>query len=286
MPTKRKIIKTFYTDITLCKDFISEQRTLCLFSCDGKFGLAEKHESGRLSVLIDCEYDYIDTFCAENEFTNMVAVLCGEKWGLFAFRWTVSTKSNKISCEKIVPCEYRSVKTFFGNTFAILTKSQNTVRYYNVLNRRLSDFYMDYISAEDASLFCFYINGIQKWIDVYSDNVIYECDEADVISFEKIWQSLFVLYHYECDNVSVRQCRTDLIFYNPDLLTSYLAEDVRYLRITTHDFDKWTANRVVTFMKDEDWHIVSTADSKWDFDEIAKFAKESNGDFRITIKKT
>lgn len=274
MSIKTKVIKNFYTDITSCKDFIVDTRNLCIISRDGKFGVAEKHRNGRRTVLVDCEYDYIDTFCGEGGFTNMIAVLRGDKWGLFAFRWTVSSKSNKISCEEIVPCEYRSIQTFCNNTFAILIKRKNAVRYYNISSRKLSDFYEDYSDDENSSLFGFYTCRTQKWINVCSDIVIYECDKSDIVSFEKIWRSLFVLYHYECDNVSVRQCRTDLIFYNPDILTSYLAEDVRYLRITTHDFEEWTANRVVTFMKGEDWHIISTADSKWDFDEIRKIAKE------------
>lgn len=90
-----KIIKTIRVDIKSCKDYYITERTLCIICRDGKFGIAEKHESGKLTVIIDCEYDYIDTFCAEKGFTNMIAALRGDKWGLYAFRWTVSSKVTK-----------------------------------------------------------------------------------------------------------------------------------------------------------------------------------------------
>lgn len=104
-----KIIKTIHVDIKSCKDYCITERTLCIIYRDGKFGIAEKYDSGRLTVVIDCEYDYIDSFCGENGFTNMIAVLRGDKWGLYAFRWTVSSQSNKINCEKVADCEYDTI---------------------------------------------------------------------------------------------------------------------------------------------------------------------------------
>ena len=66
-----KIIKTIRVDIKSCKDYCITERTLCIICRDGKFGVAERRENGKMTVIIDCKYDYIDTFCGENGFTPL-----------------------------------------------------------------------------------------------------------------------------------------------------------------------------------------------------------------------
>ena len=274
MSTKIKVVKKFFTDITSCKDFKVDTRDLCIISRDGKFGVAEKHRNGNLTVLIDCEYDYIDTFCSEKGFTNMVSVSLNGKHGLYAFKFTESSKSTKICCEKITPCEYDCIHSLFGNDVAVLEKSNKSVRYYNIFSRKLSPPYKGYTVEEMGDLYCFYTDKIQRWIDYHSDNVIYSCSSEESVSAEKIWRGLYVLTHYDFDNLPIEQNTNDLLFYNHNLMTAYLIDSIECLRITRYDYDKWGVNHIVTFLKNGKKHIIATDDSKWDFDEIRKIAKE------------
>lgn len=274
MSTKTKVVKNFYTDITSCKDFKVDTRDLCIISRDGKFGVAEKHRNGKLTFLVDCEYDYIDTFCSEKGFTNMVSVSLNGKHGLYAFKFTESSKSTKICCEKITTCEYDNIYFPFGNDVAVLEKCNNSVRYYNIVSRKLSPLYQGYNFDEMGEIYYFYTDKVQRCIDYNTDNVIYSCPAEETVSAEKIWRELYVLTHYDFDNLPIEQNINDLLFYNRNLMTSYLIENVECLHITRYDYDKWGVNHIVTFLKEGQKHIIATDDSQWDFDEIRKIAKE------------
>ena len=150
MSTKMKIIKTFYADIKSCKDYTLLTKELCIVSRDGKFGLAERHINGKLSLLIDCEYDYIDSFCPEGYYSNIVGVLKNGKWGLYAFKYTVSTKSNKIDCKQVAECDYDFVSVNISPDIAVLHKRNETgYRYYNLNSDRISPVYVTIIPVDE-----------------------------------------------------------------------------------------------------------------------------------------
>lgn len=275
MPTDTKIVKSFYTDITMSEDFFVQHIDLCIISRDGKFGVAEKTENGRLIVLVECIYDYIDTFCSEKGFTNLVSVSLNGKFGLYAFRYTAGS-DNDINCEMVASCEYNSIHTLTGNHIAILEKENGFVRYYNVLAEKLSLFYTSVSCDETGCLYCFSDDESQKWIDILTDNVIYDCSETDFTCAEKVYRGFYVFSCYYCCDSSFEYNKTDLVFYDDNLMTAYVTDNVTDLHITKYDYDRYGRNYVVSFLKNDKSYIISTKDFKWDFDLIKKIANEVN----------
>ncbi len=275
MPTEIKIVKSFYTDITMSEDFFVQHIDLCIISRDGKFGVAEKTENGRLIILVECVYDYIDTFCGEKGFTNLFSVSLNGKFGLYAFRYTAGPDNN-IYCEMVVSCEYDSIHTLTGNHIAILEKENGFVRYYNVLTKKLSPFYTSISCDESGCLYCFSDNEVHKWIDTLTDNIIYECTETDFISAEKVWKGFYVFSCFCCLDSFVEHVETDLVFCDDSCITSYVIKDITDLQITKYDYDLRAPNFIVAFIKNDKRYVVATKGSQWDFDEIRKIADKVN----------
>ena len=227
-----KIIKTIRADIKSCKDYCIIEKMLCIICRNGKFGVAERRENGKMTVIIDCEYDYIDTFCGENGFTNMIAVLRGDKWGLYAFRWTVSSKSNKINCEKVTDCEYDTITIHQKQKVAFLMNETGN-RYYNLWSGRLSDYCGCRISEDGSMLECCQ-DGMQKWIDIVTDIVICATSIDKYTDCEKIAYNLYLFKTYYL-NDGIDECKMDLVAYNPYLKVSYLVSNVEKVCFETQN---------------------------------------------------
>ena len=271
-----KIIKTIRVDIKSCKDYYITERTLCIICRDGKFGIAEKHENGKLTVIIDCEYDYIDTFCAENGFTNMIAVLRGDKWGLYAFKWTVSSKSNKIDCKQIAGCEYDSVYASRSPKVAVLCQRNKgfRCRYYNLNSNRLSLFYRDVYPRDEHYFECITEDEV-KCIDIETDSVIYLWNRKhiDEAYLERISRNIYLLIKANYDE-PIGEHKSDLVFFNKNLRVSYVIKDIDCLSISRSGLEQWKDNYIFTFRKEGDKHIISIHNDEWDIESIKAIAKE------------
>ena len=274
MSAETKIVKSFYADITEKKEFsFIRHREMCIITRDSKFGVAEKNENGTLDVLIDCRYDYIDTFCSEKGFTNANTVSTDGKYGLYAFSY--STESDKTVCKLVVSCEYKNIYTLIGSIIIILETSNGLLRYYNMLSGKLSPFYTSVSCDETGCLYCFSDNEVHKWIDTLTDNITYECTETDFISAEKVWKDFYVFSCYCCLDSFVEHVETDLVFCDDSCITSYVIKDITDLQITKYDYDRQGINIIVNFSKNAKRYVVATKDSRWDFDEITKILEES-----------
>lgn len=259
----------------MSEDFFVQHVDLCLISRDGKFGVAEKNENGRLIVLVECIYDYIDTFCSEKGFTNLISVSLDNKFGLYAFKCSSGSVNNQITCESVVQCEYKSIYTFMGSNIAILETDNGLLRYYNTLTRRLSPFYTSVSCDETGCLYCFSDNESQKWIDPVTDKIIYECPETDWIYTEKEWKDFYVFSRFCSFDSFFEHISTDLVFCDDNGLILYVIENVTDLQITKYGYDRQGINIIVNFSKNAKRYVVSTKDSRWDFDEITKILEES-----------
>ena len=271
-----KIIKTIRVDIKSCKDYYITERTLCIICRDGKFGIAEKHEGGRLTVIIDCEYDYIDTFCAENGFTNMIAVLRGDKWGLYAFRWTVSSKSDKINCEMIADCEYDTITIQQKRKVAFLMNETGN-RYYNLWSGKLSGYCGCSISEDGSMLECV-SDGMQRWIDIVTDTVIYARPTSRYVIGEKICNDIYkfdVYYDKDAEWGDPDWHETsDIVYFDRDSKTSYVAFDIRGVKLQTKGFADYIKRYDVHFKKENESFHISDSDYEWDFGKFFEIAEE------------
>lgn len=266
-----KIIKTIRVDIKSCKDYYLTERTLCIICRDGKFGIEEKHESGRLATIIDCEYDYIDTFCAENGFTNMIAVLRGDKWGLYAFRWTVSSKSDDINCETVADCVYDTITIHQKLKVAFLMDETGS-RYYNLWSGRLSDYCGCSLSQGGSLLECC-SDGLQKWIDIVTDTAVYARALDGYTDPEKISYNVYIFKTYY-ENDGVDECEMDLVVYNPYLKVSYVVFDVDKVTFETQNNADYYTIHTMTFIKDAVKYTVSHCDHDWQTEEFLNIAEE------------
>ena len=271
-----KVIKTIRVDIKSCKDYCLTERMLCIIYRNGKFGVAERHESGKLTAIIDSEYDYIDTFCAENGFTNMITVLRGDKWGLYAFRWTVSSKSNKINCEMVAECEYDTITILQKQKVAFLMNETGN-KYYNLWSGRLSG-YCGCSISEDGSLIEFVSDGIQKWIDIVTDTVIYARPTSRCIIGEKVCEDMYeftVYFDKDAERGDPDWVETsDLVFFDRNTRTSYVAFDVYCVVLTTHSF-AWPYKRYyLHFDQHDKEYCIYKEDFKWNLDDFFKIAEE------------
>lgn len=266
-----KIIKTIRVDIKSCRNFCIIEKSLCIICCDGKFGIAEKHENGKLTVIIDCEYDYIDTFCAENGFTNMIAVLRRDKWGLYAFRWTVSSKSNKINCEMIADCEYDTITIHQKHKVAFLMNGTGN-RYYNLWSGKLSG-YCGCSISEDGSLLECCSDGMQRWIDIVTDTVIYAIAIDKYTGCKKIAYNLYLFKTYYLNN-DADECKMDLVVYNPYLKVSYVVFDVDKVSFEIQNNTDYYTTHTMTFIKETAKYTVVHCDRDWRTEEFLNIAEE------------
>ena len=274
MSAQIKIVKSFYADITEKKEFsFIRHREMCIITRDSKFGVAEKNENGTLDVLIDCRYDYIDTFCSEKGFTNANTVSIDGKYGLYAFSY--STESDKTVCKLVVSCEYKNIYTLIGSIIIILETSNGLLRYYNILSEKLSAFYTSVSCDETGCLYCFCDNESSKWIDPGTDKIIYECPETDWIYAEKVWKDFYVFSRFCYFDSYFEHIKTDLVFCDDNRLATYVINDIAYLQITKYNYDRQGINIIVNFSKNAKRYVVATKDSRWDFDEITKILEES-----------
>ena len=271
-----KIIKTIRVDIKSCKDYYITERTLCIICRDGKFGIAEKHEGGKLTVIIDCEYDYIDTFCGENGFTNMIAVLRGDKWGLYAFRWTVSSKSDKINCEKVANCEYDTITIHQKHKVAFLMNGTGN-RYYNLWSGRLSGYCGCSISKDGSMLECV-SDGMQRWIDIVTDTVIYARPTSRYVEGERICENIYefsVYYDKDAERGDPDWHETsDIVYFDRDSKTSYVAFDTYCVSLQTEGFAGYCKRYDVHFKEENESVHISDSDYEWDFGKFFEIAEE------------
>ncbi len=271
-----KIIKTIRVDIKSCKNYWITEKILCVICHDGKFGIAEKHDSGRLTVIIDCEYDYIDTFCGENGFTNMIAVLRGDMWGLYAFRWTVSSKSNKINCEKVADCEYNIITIHQKQKVAFFMNETGN-RYYNLWSGKLSD-YGGCGFTSDGSLLEFVSDGLQRWIDIITDTVIYARPTSRYVEGERICEDIYkfsVYYDKDAEWGDPDWPETsDIVYFDRDSKTSHVAFDVCGVSLQTEGFGGYCKRYDVHFKKEKESYHISDSDYEWDFGKFFEIAEE------------
>lgn len=269
-----KIIKTFRSLIIPCNTCPVIERTICIICRDGKFGLAEKCKNGKMAVMIDCEYDYIDSLCGLCGLTNMVSVYLNGKCGLYAFKYTVSSKSNKIDCKRITECEYDNIKVNQKSRIAILYKGNKLpCCYYNLNSNKLSPLYINVISVDEHHYECV-TEKEMKFIDLDTDSVIYSYyKESGYVSSERISRNIYLFSIFN-DDESFTIHQSDLVFFNQYLRTSYVIENIDYLSVTRNDLDKLEYNYIFTLGKDGKKYIIAVNDDKIDYDEIRKIAKE------------
>ena len=271
-----KIIKTIRVDIKSCKDYCITERVLCIIFRDGKFGVAERYESGRLSTIINCEYDYIDTFCEENGFTNMITVLRGDRWGLYAFRWTASTKSNKINCEMVADCEYDTITIHQKQKVAFLMNETGN-RYYNLWSGKLSN-YGGCGFSEGGCLLEYCSDGVVKWIDIITDTVIYARPISRCVEGERICEDIYefsVYYDKDAERGDPDWIETsDLVFFHRNTKTSYIAFDVYCTALTTHGFACPYKRYYINFKHHGKEYCIYKENSKWNLDDFLGFAEE------------
>ena len=275
MSTETKVLKHFDAEIISCKDYHREYRKICIICRDGKYGLAEMDKTGYpriVDILIECKYDHIDTFCAFCDFSNMVCVYLDGKCGLYSFRWTVSSKSNKIDCKQIAECEYDFISVNSSSNIAVLRKRDKyRCRYYNLNSDRLSPFYVAVIPADEHYFECGKENTV-KWIDIRTDSVIYSAEDLCVHP-QLLSRDLYLFTKYDFDEV-VGDNKSDLVFYNRNLCVSYVIENIDSLNVTKNGYEDFEENIVLVFRKNSKKHIIATSDCEWDYDEIRKIAKE------------
>lgn len=277
MSTETKVLKHFDAEIISCKDYHREFRKICIIYRDGKYGLAEMDKTGYpriVDILIECKYDHIDAFCAFCDFSNMVCVYLDGKCGLYAFKWTVSSKSNKIDCKQIAECEYDFISVNSSSDIAVLRKrDKNRCRYYNLLSDRLSPFYVAVIPADEQYFKCI-IGYEEKCIDTKTDSVIYSWSKKfGFVSSKKITRNVYLFTKY-LDDVPATEIKSDLVFFNKNLKVSYVIENIDCLNITRNGLEQWEDNYIFTFRKDGDKHIISIHNDEWDIESIKAIAKE------------
>lgn len=270
MAKKPKIVKEFSSLIINRKNHSIETRCLCTIINNGKFGLAEKYKNGNLAILIDCKYDYIDVFCCRRNTSNVVGVFQNGRWGLYSFKYTISSKNEKIDCRQVAKCEYDyiSATVKYFSCVAVLHKQKNKLkRYYNFSSDRLSQYYEEILPSNEHYFICISNKNIQ-WIDIQSDTVIYN----KYASAKKITENIYLFIKY--DSGESAEVKSDLVFFNRKLRVTYIIEDIDSFSINFNGLDSFEENLVFTFQKDGKKYIVETVNSKWDFDEIRKIAKE------------
>lgn len=271
-----KLIKTFRSDIKSCKDYCLTERTLCIICRDGKFGIAERHGDGKLTDVINCDYDYIDTFCAESGFTNMITVLRGGKWGLYAFRWTVNSNSDRINCEEIAGCEYDIITVHQKQKIAFLMNETGN-RYYNPGSGRLSG-YCGCGLSEDGSLLECVADGIQKWINIETDTVIYARPTSRYVAGERICEDIYEFSVYFDKDAGWGDPdwheTSDIVYFDRDLKTSYVAFDVYGTKLQTEGFAGYSKIYAVHFLKEKKTYCIDNFDSVWDLDDFLEIAEE------------
>ena len=272
MFNKTKTVKRFTAVIVNCKNYCHEHRDIHIISRDGKFGIAEKSRNGKFTLLIDCKYDYIDSLNCGFDYSNVVGVMQNGRWGLYSFKYTVSTKSKKIDCKQIAECEYDFISAKHFSEIVILSKQKECIsRYYNVKSDTLSPFY-EMILADDENYFeCGTGNNI-KWIDIQSNTEIYSANGL-CVNPERLSDDVYLFTKYDFDEV-IGDNKSDLVFYNRDLRVSYIIENIDCLNMIRNGFENFERNYVFTFRKDGKKRIVAVNDNEIDFDEIRKIAKE------------
>ncbi|MBR4857686.1 MAG: hypothetical protein IKU08_00725 [Clostridia bacterium] len=270
MAKKPKIVKEFSSLIINRKNRSLETRRLCTIINNGKFGLAEKYKNGNLAILIDCKYDYIDAFCCRQNTSNVVGVLQNGRWGLYSFKYTVSSKNKKIDCRQVAKCEYDyiSATVKYFSCVAVLHKRKNKLkRYYNFSSDRLSQYYEEIIPSNEHYFICISNKNIQ-WIDIQSDTVIYN----QYASAKKITEDIYLFIKY--DSFESAEEKSDLVFFNRKLRVTYIIEDIDCLNITRNGLEQWEDNYIFTFRKDGDKHIISVHNDEWDIESVKAIAKE------------
>ena len=271
MSSEAKVVKTFYAFITNCKDFSGNNREMCIISRDGKFGLAERLNK-KLITLIECKYDYIDSLCCESCYSNVIGVSLGGKWGLYSFKYTVSTKSNRIDCRMVAECEYDFITVNIFSNIVILHKQKEFQKcYYNFHSGKLSSPYEYILFADEHYFECGKKNTV-KWIDIRTDSVIYSAEDLCVHP-QLLSRDLYLFTNYDFDEV-VGDNKSDLVFYNRNLCVSYVIENIDSLNVIKNGYEDFEENMVLVFRKNSKKHIIATNDCEWDYDEIRKIAKE------------
>ncbi len=278
MSTETKVLRHFNAEIISCKDYHREFRKICIICRDGKYGLAEMDKTGCpriVDVLIDCKYDHIVTFCAYCDFSNMVCVYLDGKCGLYSFKHTVSSKSNRIDCKQITECEYDFISVNSSSDIAVLRKRDEfRCRYYNLNSDRLSPFYMAVIPADEHYFECITEDEV-KCIDIETDSVIYSWHQncVDLAYIERISKNIYLLVKAACDE-PIEENKSDLSFFNKNLKVSYVIENIDCLNITRNGLDKWKDNYIFSFRKDSKKHIIVVNDNEWDVESVKEIAKE------------
>ena len=269
---KVKSVKNFTAVVVNCKNYCHEHRDMHIICCGGKFGLAEKHKNGRFTTLIECKYDYIDSMNCGFMYSNVAAVSLNGKWGLYAFRHTVSTKSRKIDCKQVAECEYDHISTNHFSSIIILHKSKAFFRrYYNVKTGNLSPFYETILADDENYFLCATDNNI-KWIDVRSNCVIYSADDLCVHP-QMLSKDIYLFTKYDFDEV-VGDNKSDLVFFNRDLKVSYVIENIDCFNMRRNGFENFEENFVFIFRKNRTKHIIAVNSGEWDIESIKAIAKE------------
>ena len=270
--SKYKILKIFHSYIKSCRDYFNSDREICIITHDGKFGLTERHENGKLTILIDCKYNYIDSLCCETHYSNVVGVLLNGKWGLYAFRYTAGSRSRKIDCRQVAECEYDFITVNAFSNIVVLHKKNKLLRqYYNVKTNTLSPAY-ELIQFNDNDYLECATDDCIRWIDIRTDSVIYTADNLCVYP-EKLSDDIYLFTKYDFDKV-VGDNKSDLVFFNRDLMVSYVIENIDCLNITRTGYEVFEKNFILAFRKDGKKHIVAVNSGEWDADNIKEIAKE------------
>ncbi len=270
MAKKPKIVKEFNALIKNRKKHSIETRRLCTIINNGKFGLAEKYKNGNLAILIDCKYDYIDAFCCRRNTSNVVGVLQNGRWGLYSFKYTVSSKNEKIDCRQVAECDYDYISAIvkYFSCVAVLHKQKNKLkRYYNFSSDRLSQYYEEILPSNEHYFICISNKNIQ-WIDIQSDTVIYN----KYASAKKITEDIYLFIKY--DSFESAEVKSDLVFFNRKLRVTYIIEDIDSFSINCNGLDSFEENLVFAFQKDGNKHIISVHNDEWDIESVKEIAKE------------
>ncbi len=272
MLTKPRIVRTFHSDIKSCKDYYLSDRDMCIICCDEKFGLAEKLGNGRLDILIDCQYDYIDPFCYGYCYSNAVGVVLNGKWGLYVFKYTVNYKSRKIDCVQISECEFDNINVGKNSEIFVLNK-KDSCRYYNLNTNSLSE-KCEGILFEDKDCLGCYAENITRWVDDYTDTIIYSTES---LTFPEILSRdvyLFAEYDFDGENLIYSNINSNLVFFNRNLRVSYVIEDIRNLTVTRNGFESFEENIVFLFGKDDKKYIITVNNDEWNIEDIKEISKE------------
>lgn len=262
-----KIVINFQTNIKSCKDYGYKIRDLCVFCQNGRYGLAEKHRNGRLTVLIECKYDFIDPLW--RDYSNMVGVLLNGKWGLYVFKYTISSKSNKIDCQKITDCEFDSISTGKYYEIAVLNK-RTKCRYYNLNSYKLSPYYDGILFEDEICIGCCSDNTI-RWFDIYTDSIIYSTEDW---SSPKVFANDIFFFIETGANSQDNVRKADLIFFNRNLMVSYIIKGIEQINVLRNKVETFRENLVFILIENKNKHIITVNHNEWDVDEIKKVAKE------------